>query len=58
MSKKNKPFNIRHLILTNFERAKEIESETNERIKIAERLSSENRKEIRNRQEEFKRKWQ
>ena len=58
MSKRNKPFNLRQLILSNFEKAKEIEAEAAERSKEAQKFSDENRKEICKRQEEFKRKWQ
>lgn len=58
MSPKNKSFNLLHLVLSIFEKAKEIEAEAVERQKKAEKLSAENRKEIRNRQKEFKRKWQ
>ncbi len=58
MSKKNKTFNLRQLIFSNFEKAKEIEAEATERSKQAEKFSKENRKELHRRQEEFKRKWQ
>ncbi len=58
MLKKNSQLNLRHLILSNFEKAEEIECEAAEKIKKAEQRSAENRKEISNRQKEFKRKWQ
>lgn len=58
MSRRNKPFNLRQLILSNFEKAKEIEAEAAERSKQAQKFSEENLKEIRKRQEEFKHKWQ
>lgn len=58
MSKRNKIFNLHQLILSNFEKAKEIEAEAIERSKQAQKFSNENRKEIQKRQEEFKRKWQ
>lgn len=58
MSRRNKPFNLRQLILSNFEKAKEIEAEAAERSKQAQKFSEENLKEIRKRQKEFKHKWQ
>lgn len=58
MSKGNKAFNLYQLILSNFEKAKEIEAETAERAKQSQTFSDENHKEIQRRQEEFKRKWQ
>lgn len=58
MFKKDNPLNLHHLIRSNFEKAKEIEAEAAERSKKAEKRSIENRKEIINRQEEFRRKWQ
>lgn len=58
MERKNEIFKLYQLILSNFEKAKEIETEANERNKQAQQFSDKNRKEIQKRQEEFKRKWQ
>lgn len=58
MERKNEIFKLYQLILSNFEKAKEIETEANERNKQAQKFSVQNRKEIQRRQEEFKRKWQ
>lgn len=58
MGRKNEAFKLYQLILSNFEKAREIETEANERSKQAQKFSDKNRKEIQKRQEEFKRKWQ
>lgn len=50
-------FNLYRFILSNFKRAHDIEAESNERSQKAEIFSTENRKEISNRQNNFKRKW-
>lgn len=58
MSNKNNSFNLAQLIISIFKKAEEAESKAEEEFKKAEIFSAKNRKEISERQEEFKRKWQ
>lgn len=58
MSNKNNIFNLGQLIISIFKKAQEAENKIEEQHKKAEVFSAENRKEIKKREEEFKRKWQ
>ena len=57
MSNKNNTFNLGQLIISIFKKARQAEYKTEQQHKKAEFFSAENRKEINERQEEFKRKW-